>query len=74
MDGGCKEFATHLENAILVNTGDPQQVEQAIAHLIDDQELLRRIQRNAVMSVAGLGPLGAACRLAEFMLDGKHEN
>ena len=58
--GGVTEYAVENWNALVVDTGDQDQVEAAATALIEDPERLRRLRENGLQTAESFSPLRAA--------------
>ncbi|MFC4161826.1 glycosyltransferase [Chitinimonas lacunae] len=65
--GGAGEFARDHHNALLVDTSDEDACIAALARIVEDHALRQRLQRQAVIDVAGLDPTGPAYRMLEVL-------
>ena len=63
--GGIPEYAEKLQHAVLVAPGDPKMLASAIASLIDDAELARRLGQEGGNQIAG-GTLSMESHLQEL--------
>lgn len=69
--GGTRSFASHEENALLVDTQDEAAVVAAVACLIEDDELRRRLQAQALQDSARHYPERAASATLEYLFAGQ---
>jgi O-antigen biosynthesis protein len=64
--GGTTEFAEHEVNSLLVDTRDHEETYAAVARLVEDRGLLRRLQASALQTAGHYSSLRAA--LSEYTL------
>jgi glycosyltransferase involved in cell wall biosynthesis len=67
MRGGITEIARDQENSLIIDTSSEKARWEALKHLIEDQELRRRLQRNALREVCKYYPEGPAFRILDFL-------
>jgi glycosyltransferase involved in cell wall biosynthesis len=68
--GGTSTFAHHEENALVVDTSNPQECLQALRRLIDDHALRAKLQQNSIHSVKKFYPERPAFNLLKALFQG----
>lgn len=63
--GGAAEFARDEENALVIDTLSTRQCLEALARLIDDADLRRRLQQQALADVVQFAPEVAAYKILQ---------
>lgn len=71
--GGATSFARHGENSLVVDTSSRRACMSALRQLVDDHELRRRLQRQALQDVCAFFPERPAYRLLEVLFGGQPE-
>lgn len=66
-NGGAVEFATHNENALVVDTSSYQECLSSLVRLIEDQPLRGKIQRNALFSIHRFFPERSALEILKAL-------
>lgn len=66
-NGGATEFATHGENALVVDSTSYQDCLNSVGRLIEDQPLREKIQRNALFSISQFFPERAALAILKAL-------
>jgi glycosyltransferase involved in cell wall biosynthesis len=70
VQGGITEFARDHVNSLMVDTSSEQQRWEALKRLIEDHDLRRQIQRNAISETCKYFPEGPAFRILDTLFGG----
>ncbi len=69
--GGATSFARHGENSLVVDTSSRRACARALRQLVDDHELRRRLQWQALQDVCAFFPERSAYQLLEVLFGGQ---
>ncbi len=67
-NGGTVEFCRHEENALVIDTGEPEACFAAASRLVEDHELRNLLRRNATADICAFTQERSAMRMVEVLL------